>query len=126
MATVPALSNAPLVMRGTTRQFEIPSCVLTGSDLRRMYRLLEPKASEAADRQLSALTAQPGQTQTQLDELKSIVRSAMALVIRLQTASEWINGTTIDLLEDEQLPDGILRIEFDSAFLFRSRFNNLV
>jgi hypothetical protein len=48
------------------------------------------------------------------------------LVIKLQTGSEWINGTTVDLLNDEQLPDGIVRVEFDSAFLYRSRFNNLV
>jgi hypothetical protein len=88
--------------------------------------LLEPKASEAADRQIAALTLQPGQTQAQLDELKTAVRAAMALVVRLQTGSEWINGTTVELLEDEQLPDGIVRIEFDSAFLYRSRFNNLV
>jgi hypothetical protein len=69
--------------------------------------LLEPKASEAADRQIAALTLQPGQTQAQLDELKTAVRAAMALVVRLQTGSEWINGTTVELLEDEQLPDGI-------------------
>jgi hypothetical protein len=87
---------------------------------------LEPKASEAADRQVATLTLQPGQTQAQLNDLKAAVRAALALVIRLQTGSEWINGTTVDLLNDEQLPDGIVRIEFDSAFLYRSRFNNLV
>jgi len=58
--------------------------------------------------------------------MKAAVRAALLLVVRLQTASEWINGITVDLLADEQLPDGIVRIEFDSAFLYRSRFNNLV
>jgi hypothetical protein len=116
----------PLMMRGTTRRIALPSCLLTPNDLRRIFRLLEAKASEAAERQVAALTLQPGQTPAQLQELKAAVRAALSLVVRLQTSSEWINGTTVEPLEDEQLPDGILRIEFDSAFLYRSRFNNLV
>lgn len=116
----------PLVMRGTTRHFVVPSCVLSPDDLRRIYRLLEAKALEAADRQVAILTLQPGQTQGQLDELRSAVRAALALVVRLQTETGWINGTTPDLLSDGQLPDGLLRAEFDSAFLYRARFNNLV
>jgi hypothetical protein len=126
MAAAPNVAVAPLVMRGTTRQLILPSCLLKPNDLRRIYRLLEPKALEAAERQVAALALQPGQTQAQLDELKAMVRDALVLVIKLQTGSEWINGTTVDLLNDEQLPDGLVKVEFDSAFLYRSRFNNLV
>lgn len=85
---------------------------------------MEPKASEAAERQVATLFLQPGQTQAQLNALKAQVRAALVLVVRLQTSTEWINGTTMDLLDDEKLPDGIVRIEFDSAFLYRARFNN--
>lgn len=126
MTTQPRVPLPPAVMRGTTRQLVLPSCLLKPTDLRRIFRLLEQKALEAADRQVAALTLQPGQAQAQLDEITAAVRAALALVVRLQTGSEWINGTTIDLLNDEQLPDGIVRIEFDSAFLYRSRFNGLV
>ena len=108
------------------RELTLPSCLLSPNDLRRIYRLLQPKASEAAERQVATLVLQPGQTQAQLDELKASVGTSLALVIKIQTGSEWINGTTVDLLNDEQLPDGITRVEFDSAFLYRSRFNNLV
>src|SRR5271157_149521 len=95
------------------------------SDLRRLYRLLEQKAHEAADRQTAGITLQPGQTQAQLEELRTSVNAALALVLRLYTKSgEWISGTTIDSLNDEQLPDGLTRIEFDSAFIYRLRFNN--
>lgn len=125
MGTVAKLAT-PIIMRGTSRRFVIPSCLLTPNDLRRIFRLLETKAAEAAERQLATLTIQPGQTPAQFQELKNTVSSALALVVRLQTNSEWINGTTVDLLDDEQLPDGIVRVEFDSAFLYRSRFNNLV
>jgi hypothetical protein len=126
MTTQPRAPLLATVMRGTTRQFVLPSCLVKPSDLRRIFRLLEQKAFQAADRQVATLALQPGQTQAQLDELTAAVREALALVVRLQTGSEWINGSTIDLLSDEQLPDGIVRIEFDSAFLYRSRFNNLV
>jgi hypothetical protein len=87
---------------------------------------LEQKALEAAERQVATLIRQPGQNPAQFAELQTTVRSALALVIRLQTSNEWVNSTAIDLLNDEQLPDGILKIEFDSAFLYRSRFNNIV
>jgi len=113
-------------MRGTTRRLVLPSCVLSSEDLRRIYRLLEPKALEAAERQVATLTLQPGQTQAQLQELRSAVRAALVLVVRIQTETGWINGTTIDLFNDDQLPDAVLKIEFDSSFLYRVRFNNLV
>lgn len=113
-------------MRGVARRLEIPSCLLSLNDLRKLFRLLEQKAQEAADRQVAVLTLQPGQTPAQLHELQTSVRTAMALVLRLQTNSEWINGTPMELLDDDKLPDGLLRIEFDSAFMYRARFNNLV
>ena len=95
MNLVQAPVAPPLVFRGTIRRLAIPSCVLTRDDLRRIHRLLEPKASEAADRQVAALTLQPGQTEAQLDELKSAVRAALGLVIRIQTETGWANGTTV-------------------------------
>jgi hypothetical protein len=125
VSTQPSPAAAPIIMRGTTRQVVLPSCLLTPNDLRRIYRLLEKKASEAADRQASVLVLQPGQTQAQLDEMRVALRDALQLVIRLQTGNEWINGTTEELLDDEQLPDSIVRIEFDSAFLYRSHLNNV-
>jgi hypothetical protein len=122
-----AQSAIPSTVRGTSRVFTIPSCSLEPSDLRRLYSLLEQKALEAADRQIGAMIQQPGQTQAQFDEWRMVVRSALSLYVRLQTRSGvWVGGTTMDPLKDDQLPDGITRIEFDSAFVFRSRFNNIV
>lgn len=117
---------APQIARGRSRQFPLPSCLLTPSDLRRLYRLLQPKADEAADRQVATLLIQPGQTPQQFEELKTAVRNALVPVIRLQTnRGEWINATTADILEDEQLPESITKLEFDSAILHRTKFNNL-
>ncbi len=116
----------PTSVTGTIRSFVLPPCLLKPSDLRRLFRLLEVKAREAAERQIASLTLQPGQTQQHLDQVKENVRGLLSLVVRLQTKSgAWINATIADPLEDENLPDGTTRIEFDSAFLFRSQFNNL-
>lgn len=118
---IPAL---PPVVRGTARQLQIPSCLLTPNDLRRLYRTLEQKAAEAADRQVATLTLQAGQTQQQFDALRSQVRTALTLVLRVQTGSgEWVGGTTMDPLTDEQLPSRIVKMEFDSSFLYRSQFH---
>jgi len=126
MSLAPATVLPSLVFRGTTRRFEAPSCVLKPDDLRRIYRLLEQKAAEASDRQVATLTLQPGQTPSQLSELQSAVRVALALVVKVQTETGWINATTVGLLSDDQFPEGVQRIEFDSCFLYRTRFNNLV
>ena len=119
-----AIPVLPPVVRGTVQQLQIPSCLLTPNDLRRLYRTLEQKAAEAADRQVATLTLQAGQTQEQLDALRNQVRTALTLVLRVQTGSgEWVGGTTVDPLSDEQLPSHIVKIELDSSFLYRSQFH---
>jgi hypothetical protein len=121
----PPQPTAPILFKGTNRQFVIPACLLRPNDLRRLYRLLEQKAKEAADRQVAAMTLPQGQTQVDFDRFKTSVRETLVLNLRLQTKSgSWVGGQAIDPLEDEQLLDGITRIEFDSCFLFRLRFNN--
>jgi hypothetical protein len=121
----PAQPTAPVLYKGTNRHLVIPACLLTPNDLRRLYRLLEQKAKEAADRQVTAMTLLAGQTQAQFDQSKMSVRESLSLTLRLQTKSgSWVGGHSIDPLEDEQLLDGITKIEFDSCFLFRLRFNN--
>jgi hypothetical protein len=120
--TQPAI---PFYVTGTARHVSIPACSLTANDLRRLFRLLQQKASEAADNQLAAMTQQPGQTQEQFEELKTAVRGVMAPVVRLQTkGGGWTGSVTTQPLEEEQLPDGVTQVQFDSALLFRLRFNN--
>lgn len=122
--TQPAI---PAYATGTNRQVTIPASTFTPSDLRRLYKLLESKATEAAERQVALLTQQQGQSQTQFEQFKATVRSAMAVVVRVQTkGGGWTGATSMQPLEDEQLPDGVIKIEFDSAALYRSRFNNLL
>lgn len=122
----PSQPPAPVHATGITRTLTIPSCTLTASDLRKLFRLLQQKASEASDRQLAGMVQQPGQTQTQFEEARATARTAMSLLIRLWTkGGGWMGTTTIQPLEDEELPDNITKIEFDLGLLFRLRFNNL-
>ncbi len=123
MATQPQLTVAPFA-RGITRSITIASSLLGPDDLRRLYRLLEVKAKEAADRQVSSLTLQPAQTPQQFAQLCQQVRDSLALVVRIQTrGGEWVTGASVAPLENDELPDGIERIEFESCFFFRSQTN---
>ena len=113
-----------LVLKGTTRELTPPSCLFTPGDLRKLYRLLETKAIEAADRQIAFLQRQPDQTEDQFTEMKRTLSSALSLIVRIFTArGDWVGGTVIDPLEDEQLPDGITKIEFESAAIYKRNTN---
>lgn len=118
-----AASGFPRLVRGAVRQSQVPSCLLTPRDLRDLYNLLSRKAAEAADLQAATLTLQKGQTQQQLDELRTQVRDNLSLVLRVQMAGgHWVNSMTIDPLTDEQFPNRIVRIEFNSFFLYQSTY----
>lgn len=113
------------IVKGTTRNFPIPSCSLTADDLRRLYQILEKKVDEARDRQIAALQQLPEQTVAEFEQFKENVRSALKLVVRIQgRTGEWTAAMTVEALQDDSLPDTITGVVYDSAFLFRSRFSS--
>lgn len=115
---------ASTVFKGTTRHLAVPSCTLTTDDLRKLYELLARKAKEAADHQVAGLQRSTEQTKEQFEQVKEDIRSALALVVQVQgNTGEWTGGSTDGVLSDESLPDSILSVQYDSGFLFRTRFN---
>ena len=115
----------PTLARGVTRQFPVPSCLLGVNDLDRLFKILQAKASEAADVQVAGLRVQPGQTVEQFNEAQSTLRSLLNLVVRVQGSNgEWTAANTNEPLREESLPISIASIQYDSSFLFRGRFNN--
>lgn len=124
MADTQRPQPAPSIARGITRQFRIPSCFLTADDLRRLYQVLEKKAHEAAERQAGLLQKQAGQTDQEFAQLKEHTKSFLKLVVRVQGSNgEWIASTGMEALTDDALPDRIISVAYDSAFLFRGAFN---
>lgn len=120
----PAGIPGPPVITGAIRQLNIPSCVLAPKDLRELYKLLEQKAGEAADLQIASFVRQPSQTQQQFDEFCAGVRQAMKLVVRVQMDNgQWVGAMTMDPLTDEQFPSRVVRVEYNSAFIYHSQWN---
>jgi hypothetical protein len=124
MTSSPAIAAKAVLAKGITRQFPIPSCSLGVDDLDRLFRILQKKASEAADEQVAGLQQQAGQTAQQFNQGKESLRSLLNLVVRVQgTDGEWTAANTADPIREDSLPLSIASIQYDSSFLFRGQFN---
>jgi hypothetical protein len=123
MAT-PQVTAGSTLARGVVRPFSIPSCTLTADDLRRFYDVLDNKAREAAEHQVTTLQRLPGQTTEQFEQVETNLRSSLSLVVRVQGINgEWTGSNTREALRDDSLPDSVAVVEYNSAFLFRTQFN---
>lgn len=112
-------------LSGITRQFPIPPCALDVDDLERLFRLLEKKASEAAEEQANSLKQLEGQTDEQFREARASLRNLLDLVVRVQgVEGEWTLANATDPIDEESLPVSVSSIQYDSFFRFRVRFNN--
>lgn len=124
MATPASTSLPTTTLIASFRNLPIPSCIFTPKELRDLHNLLVPKAAEAAQFQMDALSLQPGQTQNQLDALKKSVRDALSLLVRIETDSgQWINSTIIEPLTDEHFPYRVVRMEFTTLFIYQAQFH---
>jgi len=120
LSTLPVLSYA---VKGSYRQFAVPSCLLSGQDLRRLYKLLKRRAEEASSREVEKVHIQPGQTEEQLGQVKQWVASQLDLVVTVAgRRGDWVAASGDGVLSDEALPDSIVRIIYDSAHQFRNQF----
>jgi hypothetical protein len=125
MASPQVIPAKAVLAKGISRQIPIPSCSVDVVDLDRLFRILQQKASEAADEQVASLQQQPGQIAEQFEQAKELLRSLLNLVVRVQGSNgEWIAANTADSIRAESLPVSVARIEYDSCFLFRGKFNN--
>jgi hypothetical protein len=123
MGNSPINQPTPFLVKGSTRQFPIPSCSLRAEDLRRLYNILEKRAGEAKDFEVGALRQQPGQSGEQFELAKNNVALSLKLVVSVQSITgDWVGGVSGEAFSDASLPDSIARITFDSAFLYRTQF----
>jgi hypothetical protein len=127
MAALPSAPvPPPALFSATVRNLVIPACTLTADDLRKLYGLLEKKAREAADYQVAALQRLEGQTNEQFEEVKQKIRSSFDLVVQVRgSRGEGTGSRTGEALLEGSLPDSIMSVQYDSAFMFRSQFNLL-
>ncbi|MFQ5998434.1 MAG: hypothetical protein ACE5KO_03930 [Candidatus Bathyarchaeia archaeon] len=106
----------PRGYRGTYRILKIQPSAVSIDDLRRLYTRLSEKTSEALEAYLNTINPQPGQDPQQLDNLKNDARKIGGLtVIIIGANGEQIVNTHIDALSQDDLPDKITSIAFDSS-----------
>jgi len=123
MATPGTLPRVSYSVKGSHRQFTVPSCSLAAQDLRRLYNLLKKRADEASSREVKNVTIQPGQTAQQLAQLKEWVASQLDLVVTVVgSRGDWVAASGDQVLSDETVPDTVARIVYDSAHQFRNQF----
>lgn len=109
--------------RGLCRTAVVPPCAVSIQDLRKLYTQLSGMTSEALDNYLNSINPQPGQDAAQLDALKKEARRIGGLtVIVIGAKGEQVVETSVEALSDENLPDKIMSITFDSASTLQ-RFN---
>jgi hypothetical protein len=102
--------------RGTYRILKIEPSAISVDDLRRLYTRLSEKTLEALGAHLGSINPQPGQDLQQLEKLKNEARSIGGLTIIISGANgEQIVDTRIEALSNDDLPDNITSITFDSS-----------
>ena len=121
MGAIQQIANQASIVSGTVRNLSVPSCRLTAEDLRRLYKILDKKAHEAAELQARMLV-QGGLSNEQFEGLGASTRSLLKLTVRVQGISgEWLGSDSDQPLLDELLPIQIATVEFHSAFMFRGQ-----
>jgi len=79
-------------------------------------------AGEAGERQVAIQFRAERETSEDFANRLGRVRAAMLPVVSVHgQRGEFVGGTTASILEPEQLPVRLVRIEFDSAFSFRNQ-----
>lgn len=118
---------APFEYRGTHRILKIKPCTITLDDLRKLYTQLDKKTSEALEVYLDTLKSNPNDDPKQLEKLKSEAREIGGLTIIITAKNgEQVVDTNIDALTDNEIPDDIVRIKFDSSAALQGYNVNLI
>jgi|GEM_PF-1565839 len=102
--------------RGLYRLIRIPSCAVSVSELRRLYNDLSEKTKEALEKHLSSLPTPTNEQRGQFENLKNEVRAIGRLTVTVIGANgEQTVDTSVVPLNDDQLPDIVTTIVFNSS-----------
>jgi len=111
--------------RGVFRTTNIPPCVVSVSDLRRLYDNLSENASDALERHIARIQRPEGQTEEKWEALKQQVREIGGVTVFVIGANgEQVSANSASALDDSQLPDRINSITFDSSNSLQN--NNII
>lgn len=119
--------RVPHGYRGKYRFVKIQPSVVSIDELRQLYKRLEGKTLEVVEAYLDSIKPQPGEDPQKLGHLKDEARNIGGLtVIIIGANGDQIVDTRIDVLSQDNLPDKIASITFDSASALKGININLL
>jgi hypothetical protein len=117
----PSTPAGPVLTVNISRQWPIPACSLTLDDLRRLFGILERKASEAATEQVAYMRTLSGPSVAKILEE---ARTFMGLTIQLHAANgEWRFANSVAPLSDDSAPAALTSVTYDCGAQYKTRFN---
>jgi hypothetical protein len=118
----PPTTTAQLRMNLRTR---LPSCIVDWNDLIGLFRDLEPRLLETADREIATIAASPRYTTEALNALKVGIKEASRLTVVIEGRSgAQITGDSVEVLMGNNMPTDVARITFDSGDAYRKKFGS--
>lgn len=101
--------------RGLFRQARLPACVISVQDLRRLYSDLSEKAADALERHIASAPKPEESSDEDWEALKNRIRSIgrLTAIVIGANGEQSVDQSSIPL-EDDQLPDRITSVTFDS------------
>lgn len=102
--------------RGIFRSTRIPSCFVSVADLRRLYADLSEKAAGALEQHIASVQRPEGLSEKEWEALKQQVRDigGLTTIVTGANGEQSVAQSRVPLA-DEQLPDRITSVVFDSA-----------
>lgn len=108
----------PRDYRGLSRTTPIPACVISGDELRRLFKELNEKSQEATEKHITAHRDKkpPDISDERWAALTEEVRSRGVLtVIVIGLDGDTLITESAEALSEEKLPDRVATVTFDSA-----------
>jgi putative lipoic acid-binding regulatory protein len=107
--------QVPQGYRGSYRTLKIHPCAISIDSLRKLYIRLSDKSSEALEEHLRSINL-PEKEKQQINKLKELLRvNGRLTIVIIGDNGEQILDTKIEALSQDDLPDKIASITFDSA-----------
>lgn len=115
-------TESTTIFKSNIKQRKIPSCVLSIDDLRKLFEILENKASEAAKIEADNLQLQPPNiTPENIENLKTYIKDIIKLNVHIfGNKGEFIAAQHKHIFDDGNIPEDIQKIIFNNSFLFNS------
>src|SRR5260370_12370249 len=124
MPSDPVSTAADISYRGQYRIAKVPPCLITRNDLRKLYTNLDARTSEALEKHIATLVRPPTVEEQAWNQTLKNLRKDARLTITVQSPEgEQIVARSVEAVSDNELPDRIAFVRFDSAAAFQ--FMNL-